>query len=428
MCAERSVMGNTSKLFLVSIVVVLWLVVAVSAQASAPDYEQPGEFKASAILSPGLLKGKYHSVDERVMHDGFFYHFKVQSTFGSFQVKSTNALSILVGELEAIAAMKKEETSNTAVAAVKKSGENTVQGIKNLFNDPESTLEGAAEGIGSLFNRAKSTIGQRELTETEDNRLKQLVGVSKSKGQIATRYGVSLYSSNKVLQEELDRLAMADYLGGIGVGLATSVVPGVGGLVLTTSGTARLLNEAINNTPASELWLQNKNKLLAMGINEDTIELFLNNPVFTPALQTVLVSALEMMQGVDNRELFIKVGLQASAPGMAKVITEMTVMFAGYHKHIAPLKGLTPMARLVKAKKQDGAVVVALPTDYMIWSQKLASNVEDMVLQGKNNKVAGFEIWTLGTSSERMRSALQSRGWQIHEQAQNDLMPQKKAK
>ena len=89
-----------------------------------------------------------------------------------------------------------------------------------------------------------------------------------------------MYSSNQVLQKELDRLGQADYLGGLGVGVATSFVPGVGGLVLTTSGTARLLNEAINTTPGSELWLQNKNKLLAMGMDADTIELFLNNQVF----------------------------------------------------------------------------------------------------------------------------------------------------
>jgi len=63
------------------------------------------------------------------------------------------------------------------------------------------------------------------------------------------------------MQEELDRLGRADYVGGLGVGVMSSVVPGIGGLVLTTSSTARLLNEAINTTAASELWLQNKNKL-----------------------------------------------------------------------------------------------------------------------------------------------------------------------
>jgi len=394
--------------------------------AADNDYELPGEFKASAILTPELLKDKYHTVEEKVGYDGFNYLYTVQSEYGSFQANSTTALSILVHELNAIAAMKQVKTDDTAMASLKKSGENTVTGLKNLFNDPQGTMEGAASGVSSLFNRASETVGKRQPTGAEDSRFEQLIGISKSKGVIATRYGVNVYSSNQVLQEELDRLGQADYLGGLGVGMATSFVPGVGGLVLTTSGTARLLNEAINTTPASELWLQNKNKLLAMGMDADTIELFLNNPVFTPALETVLVTALDSMNGVVNRELFIKVGLQASNPDMARMITEMAVLAAGYHKHIGPLKGFTPMARFLRAEKQDGSVVVLLPTDYIIWSQRIASVADDIVQLGTAAKAAGFEIWTLGRFSDRARASLQATGWQIHEQTKNNLLPQKK--
>jgi hypothetical protein len=62
------------------------------------------------------------------------------------------------------------------------------------------------------------------------------------------------------------------------------------------------------------VWLQNKKKLLGMGMNEDTVELFLSNPVFSPALSTVLTTALDSMTGVENRELFLKVALQANEP------------------------------------------------------------------------------------------------------------------
>mgnify|MGYP001824874254 CR=1 FL=1 len=37
-------------------------------------------------------------------------------------------------------------------------------------------------------NTAKGTIGKRELTDAEDSRVEQLVGISKSKGKIATKY------------------------------------------------------------------------------------------------------------------------------------------------------------------------------------------------------------------------------------------------
>jgi hypothetical protein len=394
-----------------------------TATAADTGFEQPGEYRAGVLLKPEMAQGRYHKVDDRVGHDGFLYRFSVQSSFGPYEVTSLSSLAALIRELDAIAAMKQVETSDTVMKSLQQSGENAVQGVTNLFNDPEGTLRGAGQGISSLFNRASETVGNRQLTETEDSRMKQVLGVTKSKGEIATRYGVSIYSRNRTLQAELDRLAMADYLGGISVGLATSAVPGVGGLVLSTSGTARLLNETINTTAASELWLKNKNKLLAMKADADSIELFLNNPVFTPALQTVLVAALEELPAVANLELFIKVGLQASSPEMARVITEMAVMAAGYHKHVAPLTGFSPMARLVRATRQDGTVVVLLPTDHMIWTERVAAVAGDLVTQGRTNRSPGFEIWTLGTFSDRARTGLKAMGWQTHEQARSTLVP-----
>jgi hypothetical protein len=289
-----------------------------------------------------------------------------------------------------------------------------------LFTDPQGTLQGAASGVGSLFNRARETIGKREVTEAEDSRLEQLIGVSKSKGAIATKYGVNVYSRNQILQEELDRLGQADFLGGLGVGVATSFVPGVGGLVLSASGTARLLNETINTTPASELWLQNKNKLLAMDMDADTIELFLNNPSFSPALETVLVTSLESMSGVDNRKLFIKVALQSSDPQMAKTIVKMAVMSAGFHKEIAPLESFAPMARITQGIREDKSRVVFLPVDHLLWNQRVAETATAVSGEAKGSDI---ELYTLGTLSKLATAELQKLGWKVYTDAGPRLIP-----
>ncbi len=387
------------------------------------ELEKPGILKAQTLLNLKVLKGDHYQVNNEVHNDGFLNHYSVTSSFGDFKASSTSSLHIIIGEIEAIAAMKKIETDDTAIKSLKQSGKNTVAGLQNLINDPQGTFENAATGVGSLFNRAKGTIGKRETTGAEDTKLEQLIGFSKSKGQIATKFGVNMYSRNTTLQVELDRLAWADYLGGLGIGVATSAVPGVGGVLLTTSGTARLLNEAINTTPASELWLQNKNKLLGMGMNADTIELFLNNPVFSPALQTVIVTALDSMQGVQNRELYIKVALQAGNPDMAKIVTESALMTAGYHAHIAPLKHLYPIARLARAEKDDGTIVLILPSDHIIWSEKVADVAGSLVEKAKISKGTGLEIWTLGDFSTVARSKLEKMGWKLHTKVRSQLLP-----
>lgn len=96
-------------------------------------------------------------------------HYSVNSSFGNFQVSTTISLRILVREIEAIAAMKKIKTDDTAIESLKQSGKNTVAGVKNLVTDPLGTFESAASGVGSLFNRAVGTVGKRETTGAEDN-------------------------------------------------------------------------------------------------------------------------------------------------------------------------------------------------------------------------------------------------------------------
>ena len=157
-----------------------------------------------------------------------------------------------------------------------------------------------------------------------------------------------------------------------------------------------------------------------MGINVDTVELFLNNPSFSPALATVMVTALESLKGVDNLELFIKVALQAGDYAMAKTITKIAVMSAGYHKEIAPFKRVAPMARLTQGIRKDGTRVVLLPTDYIIWDKRVAEAVTSLKREAKE---IGIELWVIGSVSKQATAELKKQGWKIHTGATSRLFP-----
>ena len=393
------------------------------------EFEYKTMLKASNLLGPELLNSDLYTVDEVVLNDGLLNHFIVRSRFGIFRTDSTQETIQLLREIQAIALMKKIETKDTAVDSVVQSGKNAVTAISDLATDPVTTLEGAAAGVNSLFNRATQVVGKRKTTNAEDTKVEQFIGKSKSKGEIANKFGVSVYSLNPLLQEELDRLAWADYLGGLSVGFVQSAVPGLGGAVLTASGAARLLNQVINTTPAAELWVRNKNKLQAMHIDEDTIELYLNNPSFTPALQTVMVDALEDLAGVDNRSLFIKISLQANTHKMARIVTEIATMTTGFHKNVEPLKRLAPFGRMLYATTAKGTAVVLFPADYVLWSDKVADAAGWLLEPAANQaQPSGMEMWILGNFSEKAGKELQALGWKLHPTAQSTLLPDSKPK
>ncbi len=398
-----------------------------STAQSQSSFEQKRALKASSLLNLELLNSDLYTVDEEVINDGFLNHYTVRSRFGVFQVNSTLEVKRLLHEIKAISAMKQIETQDTAVDSVVQSGKNTVDAVSNLVTDPGKTLEGAAAGVNNLFNRATQVVGKRKTTGVEDSKVEQFIGKSKSKGDIATKFGVSVYSRNAVLQAELNRLAWADYLGGIGVGLAQSAIPGVGGLLLSTSGTARILNEVINNTPASELWVRNKNKLEAMRIDSDTVQLFLNNPSFSPAYQTVLVEAMQSMNGVANRGLFIKISLQANTAEMARTMTEIAAMLAGYHKNVQPLQSVAPFGRFLYGKTKKNIAVLAFPADHILWSYTVADAATWLSepVQGQA-KPAGKQLWIFGDFSKTAEAGLKKLGWELHANSQARLLPEAK--
>jgi len=123
--------------------------------------------------------------------------------------------------------------------------------------------------------------------------------------------------------------------------------------------------------------------------------------------------------------LYLKVALQAGDPLMAKIVTESVVMTAGYHKHIAPLKRLAPMARLAHGLKSDGSVVVVIPNDYIIWSEKVANLTGSLEEKAKAVKGAGLEVWALGDFSPMARGKLEGMGWKVHTKVQEQLTPAK---
>lgn len=374
------------------------------------SYENTVVLEAGKILPPDVLAGPHHKVEGKVQNDGFLNHYVLKSSYENYAVISTFELEKRVHEIKAITEMKKIDTASTVGKSVVDSGEKTATGIVNLFSHPVDTMKGTAEGIGSVVDRGKAAVKSTP-SQTEDSRMEQLIGFSKSKRDIANKMGVDVYSANKTLQSELDRLAWADYSGGIGVSAALSFVPGGAGVLLSVSGGARLLNETINLTPPAELRSQNRQKLTKMGMNSDTIDLFINNTVFSPRNQTWLVAALEKMQAAANRELFLKVALQANDPIMALIITQMTMMFAGYDTQIEPIDRFYPISRVLYAKDKKGKTIIALPADHILWSERFAGAVAEIKEKAKGNQ---FELWTAGDVSKKAQEHLSKAGWVIH--------------
>jgi hypothetical protein len=391
--------------------------------AAEKGTEMPPVFQASKILPPELVAGPNHRVQEKVRNDGFLNIYTIDSKFGQFTTISTAMLRKRVHELNALTLMEKIQGTKEFTASMKEAGMDTLVGMKNLVTQPVDTVKGADSGLGAAFRRAGDALTGPKRSEAEDSRVKNLIGFSKTKREYAAQFGVDVYSDNKVLQDRLDEIAWAGYAGGLTWAAAMTAVPGGAGLALSISGAHKLLNELFRTTPPGDLRRMNDGRLIKMGVQSEVADLFVNNALYSPRQQTVLVYALDQMMGVANRSAFVNFAALGGSAGIAFFRQRQAEMYLGFHKKVEAIESFVPVGGLAAARTKSGALVFNVPLDHLVWTEPMARFVT-----GANEFTKGLsgikqkQIWVAGSMSPMARSELERLGWQIQEQSEDRLL------
>jgi hypothetical protein len=130
----------------------------------------------------------------------------------------------------------------------------------------------------------------------------------------------------------LNKISWVGYAGSLTWSAMMAAVPGGAGLAMTVVGTNKVLNEVFRNTPPVALRRMNSEKLNAMGVDPQIADAFLNNTLFSPREQTLLVQALTEMDGATDRRALVRLALSAHDPTSTFFRTRQVQMYAGYNK------------------------------------------------------------------------------------------------
>jgi hypothetical protein len=386
----------------------------VGAGAGAADYEVPQNRSAKDILPQAMLKGPNYRIQDPVVADGYMDRWTVSSDFGNFEVQGDLALHKLLGEIRAIAELRKVKKSEAFVKGLGGAARAPVGFVKSFITNPVDTLSGVPKGAYQIMENVGESATSTK-NPSEDPKLAQALKMSSYKRQYAAQMGVDVYSSNKVLQKELNSVAWAATLGDWGFS-AAMLPAGVGGTVVSSIRTTQSVKNAVKEEPPARLRIINNEKLATMGIPEELRKRFLDQPVFTPSQATIIAANLEELQGVTGRDAFLTLAVAAADEAEATLYVEMAQMLRGYHQTASKLTTLAPLRRLVAAQTQAGQAFIPLPLDRLIWTER-ADQVSTTLKttyqgQGFNGK---FDLWLTGSLSPRARQELQGRGFTIAE-------------
>jgi hypothetical protein len=103
-------------------------------------YENADDLSAADILPGDLLKGKHHTVEDRVRNDGYLNYYTIQSDYGEFEAVSTAMLRVRVGEIEALAELDELSQTEVFIKAAADAGVGQLRSLRQFATHPVETI------------------------------------------------------------------------------------------------------------------------------------------------------------------------------------------------------------------------------------------------------------------------------------------------
>jgi hypothetical protein len=248
----------------------------------------------------------------------------------------------------------------------------------------------------------------------EDSGFKNMIQVSAYKRRIAAYYNVDVYSSNPILQLELERVAWASLAGYTTTfGMMLVPVPNLLPLALVSLNSVEVLNRALEEHGPADLRIFNLRHLKSMDVSDELAAKFLDHPVYSPRHQTIIVSCLEALPKAKRRDRFLKVALNALSEEEALFYQQAAELLRAYNEQAVPIVEITTLGKIPLGRSKERSLFFPAPIDYAIWMQKteaLFSRLASTLRHKKGSSRSRVDVWVTGTVSPRVRQELLNRG------------------
>jgi len=398
-------------------VLVACVIAAFAAGSSgAADYETQFNKPAKDAVPPTVATGPDFKVNDPVVADGYMYRFTVTSTYGPFNVTGTGALRKLEQEIWAIGQLKNVTKSEAFLKSLKDQAGKPIVFVKDVVTKPVDTLTGIPKGVGRLFGNITSSVTSTR-NPAQESRVTEVLLVGSFKRDYATRFGVDPYSSNPVLQDELDKVGKAAAFGSWTASAAMIPISGPASSVITATSLSKSFNNIVSTEPPSRIRIINEDKLKEMGISGDLAQRYLDQPVYTPRQQLILVDSLSRLGSAIGRDAYLNASMVAADEVEANFFVNTAQILRGYHETQGPITGITMIGALTVAQTKAGSAMIPFALDYGVWTanaDRLSQNMKTAyAVPGFNGK---FQFWVTGSLSAKAKRELEARGFAVVEQ------------
>jgi hypothetical protein len=373
------------------------------------------------------VTGRNFSIVDPVHDDGLMHRYVIDSRFGRFEAYGRSNLEIRVHEVAALTELDNTSGISLVANGVEQGAATQIHTVIGVATSPIGTVTGIPKGIAHLFagfgaqGEEALTQGRRLVTVSSDPGSSQeaekaadaakefaaeYFGLTHAEMRWYKKLGVDPYTDNVVLRNAIRKSAKVEATASFGMRFAgLPQIPGIGLMERTT--------DAIYSENPAAVRARARKILTGYGLSPTEIETWQNSKTLSPTRQVLLLAAADALTGVEGRGELFRHALGLTSDAEAQVYLQSVDLLLQAHQ-VQPLSAILAGVRLPTARRANGHVVVCGAFESVYWTEDVATG-EAQVRQSLPASVSTPELWITGSVSERARSELQQRGWELRE-------------
>jgi hypothetical protein len=285
-----------------------------------------------------------------------------------------------------------------------------VEFAAGLITDPAGTVGRTASGVAEMFDRVGS--GLSNMGSSRDSAVGSFLGVSAERRKLAARLGVDPYTDFTPLAKRLDQLAGLAAAGGLLVGVGTSFIPGAPGLAVSTTSTASGLGGLVRDKTPAQLISFNRARLAKLGIASGVIGRFLGNRTYTPADQTVIVSALWALKDAKDISVYVEWAAAVKRRDLAVHVRARSDLLVEYQARTHAIRRFVSVQNIPFTEDEDGGMLFLAPLDMVAWTPEVGNAFEAITRDIRNGRAGRqYFLEITGSLTPIAKRELKRLGW-----------------
>lgn len=380
-------------------------------------YEVIPQINISEIFPPSLTQSVSYRVADGKL-EGNHIRFTIESDFGNFSIESIPLLISRVREISILSRAVNQVNQQHQNSPDYPRGKYRVSADSalDILTQPLSTASNVAGQVRRNFeNNSPNGALETNMEYTSGFMEPDDPVIAMHKRNIASQWGLDVYSSNPSVQKFLNDTASARSAGKISAGAPVMERVDITPFKIENRKLELEVRRLIKNNSVSELEDLNNQILSGMHLKNEVRLIFLHHRMYSPRNKTEIIHYLHFLYGVVNRSAFIQQAVNADSESSALGYEVAAIMLAYYHQNVSPLLKLYTGDNLLQAVTRDNRILFFSTSDMIYWTEDTETIFKKLKQHAEQTGFSGWEIITSGDITDEASARLKSMGFLLRQ-------------